>query len=103
MQPSQKFIQQWQSHINIDEIRFYRDGVAQNPGFFNARWEVTGIRTVVLQNTNPKSPNSHKKAYLSFNASFSSYEGIDFNGKTKLEGVRRQPADPNALSPKQPR
>jgi len=83
---------------SYEEIQFYQDGVARNPRFFTARWEITGPRTVVLENTNFGTRNNGKKAYLVFDAAFVHFVGFDFNGRTIVEGFRREALDPNRSS-----
>ncbi len=80
---------------SYEDIQFYQGGIAQNPKFFSARWEITGPCTVVLQNTNVGTPSNGRKAYLVFDAAFTHFIGFDFNGKTIVEGFRREALDPN--------
>lgn len=83
----------------VEEIQFYRGGFAQNPKFFTARWDTTGPRTVALQNTNRGTDKAGTVAYLVFDAEFTHFVGIDFNGKTVVEGFRREALDPERPAP----
>jgi hypothetical protein len=71
-----------------EPIRFYRDGVARNLKWFTAHWEIDGPRTLVLK-------MAKKKAVLTFNDDFTSYDGIDFNGKIRVWGIPSESVDPN--------
>jgi hypothetical protein len=84
---------------SVEDIQFYNGGFAQNPRFFTARWEITGPRTVVLRNTNQGTQQNGKLVYLVFDAAFTHFVGFDFNGKTTVEGFRREALDPNRPSP----
>ena len=79
---------------SLEGIDFYRDGLALNPEYFSARWVITGSHTLTLQSTNVGRSNFTKFAYLVFNRDFTRYVGIDFNGSTNVEGVRREAVDP---------
>jgi hypothetical protein len=89
----------WENYASgvkrFEDIQFYKGGLAENPQFFTARWEITGSRTVTLHNTNRGTPSNGKRAYLVFDASLTRYVGIDFNGKTNVEGFRRESVDPD--------
>jgi hypothetical protein len=76
---------------SVEEIQFYQGGIAENPRFFSCKWEITSPRTVMLQNT--------RTAYLVFDADFTHYIGFDFNGKTLVEGYRREWLDPKRPAP----
>jgi hypothetical protein len=84
---------------DVEDIQFYRDGVAENARYFTARWEATGSHTVVLRNTNRGTPSYGKAAYLVFDAGFTRFVGIDFNGRTNVEGSRCAALDPNRPVP----
>ena len=88
----------WENFANgpksVEGIDFYDGGLAINPEYFSARWVITGSHTVSLQNTNAGGSNFTKFAYLVFNKDFTRYVGIDFNGSTNIEGVRREAVDP---------
>ena len=84
---------------SVEEIQFYRGGFAQNPKFFTARWETNGPRTVTLLNTNYGTDKAGTVAYLVFDAEFTHFVGIDFNGKTVVEGFRREGLDPERPAP----
>ena len=79
---------------NNGGLRFYKDGVVTNPRYFIGRWEVTGLQTVTLQSNGTK-----RKAFLTFDSTFTKFEGIDFNGKNRVEGARKSPVDPEATLP----
>jgi len=76
------------------EVRFYKDGTAMNPLGWIATWKVTGLRTVTLE-TNKK----NEKAFLTFDPTFSTYDGIFWDGRSKVSGGRKAPADPDAIRP----
>ena len=82
---------------SVEDIQFYRGGFAQNPKFFTARWEVIGARTLVLNNTNYGTAKAGTKTFIVFDAGFTHFVGFDFNGKTIVEGFRRESVDPNRL------
>lgn len=84
---------------SVEEIQFYRGGFAQNPKFFTARWELTGPRTLSLHNTNLGTDKAGTIAYLVFDVEFTHFVGIDFNGKTVVEGFRREALDPERAAP----
>ena len=88
---------------SYEDIQFYQGGIADNPKYFTARWEVTGPRTVTLHNTNRGTPQFGTKALIVFDAAFTHYIGFDFNGKTTVEGFRREALDPNRPIPEQAR
>lgn len=84
---------------SVEDIQFYQGGFADNPRFFTAHWEITGARTVVLRNTNRGTPQNGKLAYLVFDAALTHFVGFDFNGRTTVEGFRREALDPNRRPP----
>lgn len=88
---------------SVEDIQFYRGGFAENPKFFTAQWEVTSPQTVILRNTNRRTPQDGKVAYLVFDAAFTHFVGFDFNGKTTVEGFRREALDPNRTAPTEKR
>jgi len=79
-----------------ETIRFYRDGIFSER-LFAGRWEATGLRTVTLQ-----SKKSGHKAFLTFNADLTSYEGVGFDGSSRISGTRLGAVDPNATYPEPP-
>jgi hypothetical protein len=83
----------------VEEIQFYQGGLARNPQFFTATWEVTSPHVLVVKNTRPGGRNEGRMAYLVFDAGFTHYIGIDFNGRTNVEGFRREAVDPARKSP----
>jgi hypothetical protein len=89
---------------SYEEIQFFQGGLAQNSKYFSAHWETVGGRFVVLKNLNAGTPQAGKLAHLVFDAAFTHFIGIDFNGKTTVEGFRREALDPNRPAPetKQP-
>jgi hypothetical protein len=88
----------WESSANgtknSQEIQFYQDGFTENSTAWTARWSVAGPQTLVIENTKPGARYFGRKAYLVFNASLSHFIGFDFNGKTTVEGFRRESVDP---------
>jgi hypothetical protein len=84
---------------SIEEIQFYRGGFAHNPKWFTARWETNGPRTIALHNTNYGTNKAGTVAYLVFDAQFTHFAGFDFNGKTTVEGFRREALDPERPAP----
>lgn len=66
-----------------EDIQFHRDGQAENPEYWTARWEITGPRTVVL------TLEDGRQAYLVFNAEHTRYTGFDYNGLTTVRGAAR--------------
>jgi hypothetical protein len=88
----------WESYINgpkdVEAIDFYRNGFALADPWFSARWIVTDPRTACLE------WGDGQRAYLVFDASFTRYVAIDFNGQTNVEGTRGEPADPRRPYPK---
>jgi hypothetical protein len=86
---------------SVEDIQFYKGGFAQNPRFFTARWEITASRTVILRNTTRGNPQNGKLAYLVFDAALTHFVGFDFNGKTTVEGFRREALDPNRPAPEE--
>ena len=79
----------------LENLHFYKAGFAQNPEFFTARWECTGPRTFILHNTNHGTHMAGKVAYLVFDEALVHFVGIDFDGKSFVEGFRREGVDPN--------
>jgi hypothetical protein len=80
------------------EIQFYPGGIAENRRYFSCSWEIIAPRTVLLQNTNNSRDNG-KLAHLVFDAEFKHFVGMDFDGKSVLEGFRREPLDPKRPIP----
>ena len=60
---------------------------------------VTGPRTLTLRLVDPDAQDEEQKAYLVFDATFTHYVGIDFNGGTNVEGFRRLALDPARVPP----
>jgi len=65
-----------------------------NGEFFTAKWLATGLQTVTLE-----SNKTQRKAYLKFDPAFKRFEGIDFNGTSRVDGKRLEPVDPHATAP----
>ena len=82
-----------------EEIQFYRGGFTLNSRSWTARWEVTGPRTLVIENTKAGARHFGHKAYVVFDADFTHFVGFDFNGKTTVEGFRREAVDPKRQPP----
>lgn len=91
-----------------EEIQFYQGGFAQNsitkeglPGAqgWTARWDVAGPRMLVIENTKRGARHFGHKAYLVFDASFTHFVGFDLNGRTTVEGFRREAVDPKRQPP----
>ena len=76
-----------------DEVRFYKDGMATNPDTFVGTWEVTGLRTVTITR---KDNGKERKAFLTFDPTFSTFGGISFDPRFNVSGGRKAPADPEA-------
>ena len=82
-----------------EEVQFYRGGFTENPKFWTGRWDVAGPRILVIENTKRGARQFGNKAYLVFDASFTHFVGFDFNGKTTVEGFRREALDPKRQPP----
>jgi len=91
-----------------EEIQFYQGGFTQNSTIkgdlprtqgWTARWDVAGPRILVIENTKRGARHFGHKAYLVFDATFTHFVGFDFNGKTTLEGFRREAVDPKRQPP----
>ena len=82
-----------------EEVQFYRGGFTENPKFWTGRWDVAGPRILVIENTKRGARHFGHKAYLVFDASFTHFVGFDFNGKTTVEGFRREAVDPKRQPP----
>ena len=80
------------------EVRFYKNGVATNPNAFMGTWEVTGLRSVTITRN-----DNRQKALLTFDPTFSTFEGVHFDGTIKVSGGRKAPADPEAILPTKPK
>ena len=93
---------------SYEEIQFYQDGSAQNFSInkdlpkaqgWTAHWEVAAPRMLVIENTKPGANHFGHKAYLVFDAAFTHFVGFDYNGKTTVEGFRREAVDPKRQHP----
>jgi hypothetical protein len=91
-----------------EEIQFYQGGFAQNSTIkadlprtqgWTARWDVAGPRILVIENTKRGARHFGHKAYLVFDATFTHFVGFDFNGRTTVEGFRREAVDPKRQPP----
>lgn len=82
-----------------EEIQFYHGGFTLNSRSWTAKWEVAGPRTLVIENTKAGARHFGHKAYLVFDADFTHFVGFDFNGKTTVEGFRREAVDPQRQPP----
>lgn len=91
-----------------EEIQFYQGGFTQNfmgkgdgpkTQGWTARWDVAGPRTLVIENTKRGAHHFGHKAYLVFDAAFTHFVGFDYNGKTTVEGFRREAVDPKRQPP----
>jgi hypothetical protein len=84
---------------SLEEIQFYQGGFAENSRSWTARWEIAGPRILVIENTKRGARHFGQKAYLVFDATFTHFVGFDFNGKTTVEGFRRESVDPKRQPP----
>ena len=75
------------------EVRYYKDGVATNPKAWVGTWEVTGLRTVTVSRTEK---GKKEKSLLTFDPTFSTFDGVWWDGTSKVSGGRKAPADPEA-------
>ena len=86
----------WENVFNgpkaFEEIQFFQGNLARNR--WTAHWEITGPRTLTLHMFHDDGQPDDREAYLVFDAAFTHYIGIDFNGTTNIEGFRRQALDP---------
>jgi hypothetical protein len=83
-----------------EEIQFYQDGTTGNSKFaWVAHWEVAGPRILVLENISRGARYFGQKAWLVFDATFTHFTGFDFNGRTLVEGFRRESVDPKRPRP----
>jgi hypothetical protein len=83
----------------FSDIQFYQGGLARNSKFFTSGWKATGPRTLRLENTKEGGSNEGKVAYLVFDADFTRFVGIHFDGKSIVEGSRRESIDPARTPP----
>ena len=84
------------------EIRFYKDGVATNPKYWVGTWEVTGLRTVTVVRPHRTQKGKMEKAFLTFDPTFSTFDGIYFT-HGRVSGGRKAPADPEATLTTKPK
>jgi hypothetical protein len=82
-----------------EEVQFYQGGLAENSKFWTGRWEVAGPRMLVVENTKRGARHFGHKAYLVFDTTFTHFVGFDFNGKTTVEGFRREAVDSKRQPP----
>ncbi len=82
-----------------EEIQFYLGGFTLNSRFWTAHWDVAGPRILVIEKTKTGARHFGHKAYLVFDADFTHFVGFDFNGKTTVEGFRREAVDPKRQPP----
>lgn len=84
----------------FQEIRFYLGGLTGNSQFpWRAHWEILGPRILVLENITPNARYFGQKSYLVFDAKLDHFIGFDFNGRTIVEGFRREAVDPKRQPP----
>jgi hypothetical protein len=82
------------------EIQFYEDGSTRNSKFsWVGHWEASGPRVLVLENVSRGARWFGQKCYLVFDAGFTHFIGFDFNGRTLVEGFRREAVDPKRQAP----
>jgi len=88
-----------------ETIQFHQSGLTQNfpakrgDQGWTGHWEVVGSRILVVENTKQGANHFGHKAYLVFDATFTHFIGFDFNGKTTVEGFRREALDPKRQPP----
>ena len=88
----------WQDIVggpkHLEAVQFYANGLAKCDPFWTGRWSVAGPHLLVIENTHRNDELQGRKAYLVFDADISHYTGYDFNGRTTIEGLRREALDP---------
>jgi len=83
-----------------EEVDFFRNGIVRNSTLlWTARWDIAEPRVLVLESLTRRGGVRYvgRRAYLVFDASFTHFTGFDFNGKTIVEGIRREAVDPKRL------
>jgi|GEM_PF-3728871 len=84
----------------VEQVQFYHGGFTENPKNWTARWKVVGPRILEVENTRRGSRQFGNKALLVFDAAYTQFIGFDFNGRTTVNGFRREALDPAREPPK---